>query len=130
MNVIITGKVLDVFPVETYGKFSKRVVWVEEQNVQYPNTYSIEFSGRNISLVDNLVPGDMVTCQVDLRGRAYEKDGKKGCINSLSCWRVDRLSKGAKAAPSTRQQTGGIPHQGEQSASGYQPATDDDDLPF
>jgi hypothetical protein len=130
MNVIITGKIIDIFPLETYGKFTKRVIWVEEQEVQYPNTYSIEFTGRNVPLVDSLVLGNMVKCQVDLRGRAYEKDGKKGCINSLSCWRVDRQGQSTRQAPSTRQQTGGIPPQGEQSAPGWQAASDDDDLPF
>lgn len=130
MNITIEGYIVDIFPVETIGNFSKRVVWVEERDVQYPNTYSIEFAGRDISVPDAFVPGDKVKVQVNLQGRKWEKNGKSGCMNTLRGWRMDRVGTGQ--VPSNRQKTGRAdePTQNNTPELGRQVDDDNEPLPF
>lgn len=134
MNILIQGVITDIFPAETYGNFTKRVAWVQEVDVQYPNTYALEFQQGDGTLLDYHVPGDVVKCSVDVRGRKWEKNGKAGCINTLKCWKIERVGQQAKPTPSTRQQTGGIPPKNAQQADPM-PKSDvtqeeDDSLPF
>jgi hypothetical protein len=135
MQITIKGKITDIFPPEIYGNLEKRVAWVVEIDVQYPQHYSLEFLQNDCNILDNFVPNDMVECKVDVRGRRWEKGGKVGVMNSLKCWRMDRIGQ-AKPAPSTRQQTGGIPPKNQApppaaQGGGYEPIPGgDDDLPF
>jgi hypothetical protein len=134
MQIIIKGKITDIFPPEIYGNLEKRVVWVQEIDVQYPQHFSLEFLQNDANIPDNFVLGDVVECKVDVRGRKWEKAGKVGVMNSLKCWRMDRIGQG-RPAPSTRQQTGGIPPKTQTPPpapqGGYEPiAGADDDLPF
>ena len=132
MTVIIQGILTDVFPSEIFGNFEKRVAWVQETDVQYPNTFALEFHQGDANILDNFVPGDVVKCSVDLRGRKWSKNGKEGVMNTLKCWKMERLGQ-AKVPPSTRQQTGGIPpkNQPQQPQGGQPPVVGpDDDLPF
>lgn len=134
MTIEIKGEITDVFPAELVtSNFEKRVAWVKEVDVQYPNTYPLEFHQNDVNLLDNFVPGDLVTCKVDVRGRQWTKNGKSGCMLTLKCWRIDRTGSASRPAPSTRQQTGGIPPKNEPKApEGGQPPVygPDDDLPF
>jgi hypothetical protein len=136
VTVIITGVIKEIFPVETYGNFSKRVIWVEETDQQYPQTYPVEFHNARTCETDPYDLGSKVTCKCDLRGRKWDKAGKTGVIMALSCWDIQRAGgqQSAQRQPqaSTRQQTGkaaeGTP---QPQAGGYQPINDDeDDLPF
>lgn len=135
MQIIIKGKITDIFLPEIYGNLEKRVVWVQEMDVQYPQHYSLEFLQNDANIPDSFVPGDIVQCMVDVRGRRYEKNGKVGVINSLKCWHMDRIGQ-AKPTPSTRQQTGGIPPKAPAPPADqdqWKAAPDnggDDDLPF
>lgn len=138
MQVLIKGEITDIFPPEIFGNLEKRVVWVRETDVQYPQHYSLEFLQNDANIPDHFVTGDLVECKVDLRGRRYEKNGKAGVINSLKCWNMRRIGDAPKPTPSTRQQTGGIPPQNQKPAAGSgdqwkQPDVNtggDDDLPF
>jgi hypothetical protein len=134
MQIVIKGKITDIFPAEVYGNLEKRVAWVQETDVQYPQHYSLEFLQNDANILDSFVLGDVVECKVDVRGRRYEKNGKAGVINSLKCWNMRRIGD-ARPAPSTRQQTGGIPPKNQApplaQSGGYEPIPGgDDDLPF
>jgi single-strand DNA-binding protein len=138
MTVTIEGQIIDIFPVETYGNnFNKRVAWVQEIGVQYPNTYPLEFQQMHTALLDRHVPGDKVRCSVDLRGRQWEKNGKKGCMVTLKCWQIEMIGAAKPGpTPSTRQQTGGprVNSNDQQQDQWQAPpvggGADDDDLPF
>jgi len=139
MQIIIKGELTDIFPAEIFGNFEKRVAWVLEKDVQYPNHYQIEFHQGDANMLDNFLRGDIVECKVDVRGKKFKsKQGKDGIINTLKCWNIIKVG-GAKPAPSTRQQTGGIPPQNQAPAQGNQDqwkqpppieGAGDDDLPF
>lgn len=130
MNIKITGKITDIFPSETFGNFEKRVAWVVEEGMQYPNHYPLEFQQGFANELDHYVPGDQVVCDVDVRGRKWEKNGKAGCMATLKCWKIERVGGGQKAPRSTRQQTGGIDNAHQQQQSTPPPINTGDDLPF
>lgn len=135
MTITIQGVIVDIFPVETYGNLNKRVVHLQEIDVQYPNFWSVEFLQTNVNVPDNYVPGDIVKVQADLRGRKWAKNGKEGVITSINGWRMERVGASTKPVPSNRQRTGGgdKPAQDNTAQQGYQAVdTGDagDDLPF
>jgi hypothetical protein len=132
MNIKITGKITDIFPAEIFGNFEKRVAWVLEQDVQFPNHYPLEFQQGFANELDHFVPGDLVVCDVDVRGRKWDKGGKSGCMATLKCWKIQRVGTAPQPTRSTRQQTGGIPHQDNAHQQNTPPPIQgkDDDLPF
>lgn len=108
MKTTLEGRIIDIFPMEVFGRLEKRVFWMEQTGATYNQTWSVEMQGNDCPTLDNFVPGDAVIAKCDIRGRAWEKNGKKGVINSLKCWSLERVGP-AKPTASTRQQTGAIP---------------------
>lgn len=93
----ITGKVKQVFPVETRGNFSFRVLWLNtETESQYPQILELQAAQAKTSILDGLNEGDEITCHLNLRGREWSKDGKTSVFNTIQVWKVD---KGASAQP-------------------------------
>lgn len=122
-QIKIYGIIKAVFPVETIGNFKKKVIWVEETEVNYPQTFSIEFANNRIEELNLFKGGETVEVVADVRGRYVSKAGKEYVFNSLSGYKIQNLNSFQKPEPSTRQQTGGIPPAGT-------PPVDEDDLPF
>lgn len=136
MNDPITGTITDIFPAEIYGSFEKRIFWLKETNRQYPSHFAFELWQGDVNITDNFKVGQEVTVKFELRGKSWNKNGKAGIINTLKCISMVRAGK-TEPVPSTRQQTGGIPHQQKAppppaSQEGYTPYQDNDsdELPF
>lgn len=55
----------------------------------YDNYPSIEFSGDNCQLLDQLKIGDVVTVSFDLQGTKYEKDGQTRFFTSIRGYKVE-----------------------------------------
>ena len=99
MNITITGTITDIFSEEVYGNFSKRIFWVKEDAGEYPNHYELQVNQAKCSVLDKYRTGDKVNCTVDVKGKHYNKNGKEGCINSLVCWKIEKI--GQSTAPVT-----------------------------
>lgn len=129
MNIKIFGKIKTIFPEETIGNFKKKVLWVEEQEVQWPNTYEVQFvQGKTVEL-DGYKEGELVEIDADVRGRHSAKNGKEYVFNSISGWRIQRIGKqtlGKQEVPGNSVATPASPP----SLSGVGDTTPDDDLPF
>lgn len=84
--ISITGAIHTIFPKETYNGFEKRVAWIKQVNVQNPQIYQIEFWNQDISAlgVFSNYTG-LVECEIELKGRHWEKNGKEGVVNTLRC---------------------------------------------
>lgn len=91
MNIKILGKIKTIFPEETFGNFKKKVVWIEEEEVQYPNTYEVQFTQAKTVELDGYKEGELVEIDADVRGRHSAKNGKEYVFNSLSAWRIQRI---------------------------------------
>lgn len=128
-TITLSGKIETIFPVETYGNIEKRVIWISEQGVQYPNTWSLEFIQGQVNILDNYKSGDLVVCKVDIKGRYWQKGDRSGVITTLKCWAIER-----QAGQPAQQQAAPRPQPAPQ-ATNRPPAASqadigDDDAPF
>jgi len=131
-NIELKGKITSIFPVEKYGNFEKRVVWIKETEGQYPSTWAIEFQQGKVNEPDSFRDGDLVSCKIEIAGKHWEKNGKEGVINTLKCYGISRIS-GSK--PSGNKSNYSNPNNARQQPTVqqevYYPPTDEDlALPF
>jgi hypothetical protein len=123
----LQGTVKKLFEIQTFPSgFQKREMVLLTQE-QYPQPVKIEFLSDNISLLDNIVEGEVVKVSINIRGREWTNpQGEVVYFNSITGWRVEKGNV-AQAEP-----TQPIMPKG---ASTNQPNeddvfTEDDDLPF
>ncbi|WP_343668706.1 DUF3127 domain-containing protein [Chitinophaga sp.] len=122
-KIVLKGRIKNIFPSEIFGNFEKRVMWLEEQDVQYPQTYEVQFTQGDCNVLDGFQPGQMVECHINLRGRHSEKSGKEYVFNSLQCWRIKKLANAEPVPTETNEPA-------QAADLGYAPAASSDDLPF
>lgn len=87
----ITGIIKTVFPVETFGNFTKQVIWIEEVEQNFNNTYEVEFIKNRIKELEGFKSGDLVEIEADVQGRYVSKNGKEYVFNSISGWRISKI---------------------------------------
>lgn len=131
MNIEIKGVITDIFDTETIRNFEKRIFWLAQTGVEFPNDYQLECHQNDVNRLDDFNPGELVNCFVSVRGKAFNKksNGEKIIINTLKCWKIERVGEN-KPTPSNRNQTGG---KGAKSVDQEHPKTiadEDDSLPF
>lgn len=90
-TIKILGVVKTLFPVETIGNFSKRVIWVEETDVPYPNTYQVEFAGTKMQELAPIRGGEAVEIEAEVRGKYVAKAGKEYVFNTLSGFKIQKI---------------------------------------
>jgi len=89
----IQGKVVRVLPTQTVGEkgFQKREIHVEiDSESKYPQVIGLEAQGEKVGLLDGLNPNDIVSFEINLRGREWsgQYDVVK-VFNTLSIWKVE-----------------------------------------
>lgn len=90
----IEGTILNIFPAEIRGSFESRIIWVRDlDSERYQQDYAIEFHQNDCNLLDNYLIGDHVKCQVDIRGKVYEKFGEAKLFNKLKCWKIELVKR-------------------------------------
>ena len=85
----ITGKIKTILDTEEKGNFRVRKL-ILETNEKYPQTVSLDFVQNNVGLLDDVICkiGNSVEVFYNVRGRAWEKEGKTLYFTSLQGWRV------------------------------------------
>lgn len=121
-KIVLKGRIKTIFPSEVFGNFEKRIMWLEEQDNQYPQTYEVQFTQGDCNVLDGFKEGQTVECHINLRGRHAAKNGKEYVFNSLQCWRIKKLTD-AVNEPDLAAEPATADH-------GYTPAPSSDDLPF
>lgn len=94
-NITITGRVLEIFPVQKINeKFSKRE-FVIETDEQYPQTIKLECTGKSISLSDNIEINQNIEVQANLKGSKWTNrdTNNTSYFTALSVWRITNLTK-------------------------------------
>jgi len=77
-------------------KFQKREFVVETQE-DYPQTIQMELHGENVTKLDGKKIGDIVDCDVNLRGRKWtNREGDDKYFNTLVCWKISSETPGAR----------------------------------
>ncbi len=79
-------------------KFSKRefVIHIsDEKNAKYDDFIQLQMTMDNCDKLNGLLFGDKVKCQVNVRGREWEKkDGSgKAYFNTLEAWKIEVVEK-------------------------------------
>jgi translation initiation factor IF-3 len=93
MNQIL-GEVVRVTEVKTTGAndFKTRSVHVKTEE-QYPQILDIQFNQGNVTLLDNLVTGQRVKIDINLKGREWTNaEGVVSVFNSLVGWKIEKLA--------------------------------------
>ena len=69
--------------------FKKRELIVTTSD-QYPQSYCVEFTQDKVNLIDDIVAGQEVTVQINLRGRKWTNpDGVDKYFTSINGWKID-----------------------------------------
>jgi single-strand DNA-binding protein len=106
MSTTITGKIIAIMPeVQVTEKFKKKEIVIETPD-QYSQKIIVQAGNDKTALLNGLNIGDEVTAHVNVKGRAWEKDGKTSYFVSLELWKLDR-----SAAAETLSQPGDQPGQ-------------------
>jgi len=110
----LVGKFKKQLEIVERKDFKSRKVWiVTEDNPQYPQTVELETQQDKVTLFDNVAEGAPVKCYINLRGREWtNKENVVVIFNSLVCWKVEALPRGAKVAESKapiEEDTSGLP---------------------
>lgn len=117
----ITGKLIQSTAVEQVTeKFKKcNIIIQTDFTTQYPQEISLEVHNDNIAKLKDAgaKAGDIVTCDINLRGRRYEKEGKVSWFNTLVMWKMTKT-----------QDVADVPQPVDISSSAA--TNTDDDLPF
>ena len=123
MSLQVTGKIVVIEPTNVVSdKFKKRefVLFIEENingNI-YTNYAKMQLVQQKCDMMDKFKEGDNVTVSFNIKGNKWEKDGKVNYITNLDAWRIESE---AGSQPSSYS---------DNSAPSYNPAPENDDLPF
>jgi len=94
--MILTGLIHTIFPEESHtgnsGKtFRKTIVWLQEINVQYPNTWSIEFWNDDAKALKGYSTGALVNINYAVLGRKGSKNGQEYVFNTIRGLSITKL---------------------------------------
>lgn len=123
----LQGTVKKIFETQTFASgFQKREMVLLTQE-QYPQPINIEFLSDKIGLLDTISEGDDVKVGINIRGREWTSpQGEVKYFNSITGWRVEKLSGGGFSDPVVAPAAGGA----SPAASSDPFEDEDDDLPF
>ena len=85
-----TGKVKVIGATEQVSdKFKKRSLVVTIEG-DYPQHIEVQAVQDKVVMFDNLLPGDEVTCYINLRGREWTSPKNEvKYFNTLECWKLE-----------------------------------------
>ncbi len=105
-------------------KFSKReLILKTDYESKYPQYIVVQFTNANITKLDSVQPGEVVTVSINLRGREWTSpQGEVKYFNSLEAWRIEGNAAGASNNNSGASMN--------DVAATFTAASQEDDLPF
>ncbi len=104
-------------------KFQKREFVVRVSDGMYDQYIKLQLTQDKCDLIDGFSEGDQVHVWFNLRGRPFEKEGKKIYFTNLDAWRVQKEDEAIG-----NQENESIPSDTMTESSFA--ASDDDELPF
>ena len=129
MSTTLTGKVLEIFPVqEIKSSFSIRE-FVIETDEQYPQTLKLQTSGKTIGLLDSIRVGMKVDVSYNIKGKVYTnpETNKTSYFMTLVAWRINPIG-GNKVKQPSKYMEHSFPKQVDDEM--FPPSLYLDDLPF
>ena len=142
MSYEATGKIIEIYgEQQVTEKFRKREFVLEIPDGMYPQQIKFELTQDKCAALDNFSKGDEVKVSFNIRGRSYDKDGKKNYFTTIQAWRLDKVSSNSPSSSpsynddggyqnsSPRQSTGNYPTQPNYSEA-FNQHNANDDIPF
>ena len=127
MNVV--GRIIAIGHEEVFSEKFKKRNFVVRTEGQYPDELPIETHNDNCGKLAAFKVGDYVDVSINLRGRAYEKNGEKKWFANIVAWKIDKnADPNPVSAPQMPQSNGTSAPQIPQSSG--TPAPSKDGLPF
>lgn len=72
-------------------KFSKReLILKTEYESKYPQYIVVQFTKAKVTLLDNIFAGEIVSVNINLKGKEYEKDGATRYFNTIEGWAIKK----------------------------------------
>lgn len=95
MSDKLVGILTDVFPIETYPNFSKKVFWLKQPDTErQPQHWELELHTADVKRLYGINIGDTLECEVEIRGKKYKRrDSSEAIITSLKCVGIRVLAK-------------------------------------
>lgn len=113
-NIELHGTVKKIFDTQTFASGFQKREMVLLTIEQYPKPILIDFMSEKINLLDNVSEGDEVKIGININGKEWtNQQGETKYFNSISGWRLEKVSAGNK-----------------QAQDNTNPFGDDDDLPY
>lgn len=93
----ITGKVIDIFPVnQVSDKFRKREFVIEKKETGGPAVFidyiKFQLIQDKCDLINESFLNEEVKIWFNLKGNKWERDGKVSYFTNLDAWRIERVT--------------------------------------
>lgn len=91
MATVTVSRLTDAIAVGSKGTLKRNLVGTTDGD--YPQTLDFEFFGKNVDLLEDVRPGDVVEVKFDLRGREWTNPntGKTSVFVTLSAYGLHNL---------------------------------------
>jgi single-strand DNA-binding protein len=101
----ITGKIESIQTAQQVtDKFIKRT-FVITTDGDRPQSIQLELQGKNVGIIDGCGVGREVTCDIDIRGRAWTNpQGETKYFNTITCWKMQLVGGGESQSVLTDEQ--------------------------
>lgn len=114
--------------------FSKRdIVVVINEETQYPQPISAQFTQDKCNLLDAYQVGQKVKVSTNLRGNKYadKNTGQTRYFNTIQGWKIEAVAQQQQQAPQQQFQQGNFQQQQQfQQNNNFQGGSANQDLPF
>lgn len=86
-TIKLVGILTDVFPVEIFTNFTKKVFWLKEPDIErYPQHWAIELHGNDVERLKGIATGDRLECFCEIRGKKFNRrNGEEDIITTIKC---------------------------------------------
>lgn len=93
MSFSVTGKIIEAYrEVQVNERFRKRefILEITDDSSQYPQFAKFQLSQERCELLNNLKRGDILEVEFTLRGRSFEKEGRKTYFTHLEATSIQK----------------------------------------
>ena len=89
-KITISGAVYHIGQIEVVSeKFKKRDLVIQTNDGKFSQLISVQMTQDKVDLLNNLNIGDMVECNINLRGREWtDRNGVKKFFNTIEAWSI------------------------------------------
>lgn len=97
MSFEIKGKLIEKYDsVQVTDRFKKREFVIEFRenpgSYDFVETIKFQLTQDRCDLLDNVLSGDEIKINFNIKGRRWEKDGQVNYFNNLEAWKVEKLN--------------------------------------